>query len=175
MRSAPDIDALTITTIRTLAINAVGAANSGHPGTPMAMAPAAHCLWHRHLRSDPADPIWPNRDRFVLSVGARLDAPVCAAAPGGGAGGRCRLRARRPAVGHARRHPPVPSTRQPLPGPSRVPAGRPAWKPPPGRSGRGSRRASAWRSRHAGRRLDSTGPIFRCSTTTSTPSAATAV
>src|SRR5207248_1738296 len=48
---------------------AVQQANSGHPGTPMAMAPVAYALWQRHLRFDPSDPIWPNRDRFVLSMG----------------------------------------------------------------------------------------------------------
>src|SRR5438128_863635 len=58
-----------VNTIRTLAMDAVQAANSGHPGTPMAMAPVAYCLWQRHLRFDPDDPIWPNRDRFVLSMG----------------------------------------------------------------------------------------------------------
>ena len=50
-------------------MDAVQAANSGHPGTPMAMAPVVYCLWQRFLRFDPQDPIWPNRDRFVLSVG----------------------------------------------------------------------------------------------------------
>ena len=50
-------------------MDAVQAANSGHPGTPMAMAPVAYCLWQRFLRFDPDDPIWPNRDRFVLSAG----------------------------------------------------------------------------------------------------------
>ena len=64
-----DPDALAITTIRTLCMDAVEAANSGHPGTPMAMAPVAYTLWQRFLRFDPADPIWPNRDRFVLSAG----------------------------------------------------------------------------------------------------------
>jgi transketolase len=63
------IDELAITTIRTLAIDAVQAANSGHPGTPMAMAPVAYTLWQEFLRFDPHDPIWPNRDRFVLSAG----------------------------------------------------------------------------------------------------------
>jgi transketolase len=62
-------DALAITTIRTLCMDAVEAAKSGHPGTPMAMAPVAYTLWQRFLRFDPADPIWPNRDRFVLSAG----------------------------------------------------------------------------------------------------------
>ena len=64
-----DIDQLCINTIRTLSIDAIEKANSGHPGTPMALAPLAYTLWQRYLRFDPADPIWPNRDRFVLSAG----------------------------------------------------------------------------------------------------------
>ena len=64
-----DIDQLCINTIRTLSIDAIQKAESGHPGTPMAMAPVAYTLWQRFLRFDPADPIWPNRDRFVLSAG----------------------------------------------------------------------------------------------------------
>src|SRR5271157_5267951 len=60
---------LAINTIRTLSIDAVQQAKSGHPGTPMALAPVAYCLWQRFLRFDPEHPIWPNRDRFVLSVG----------------------------------------------------------------------------------------------------------
>jgi transketolase len=63
------IDQLCINTIRTLAMDAVQAANSGHPGTPMALAPVVYCLFQRVLRFDPGHPIWPNRDRFVLSVG----------------------------------------------------------------------------------------------------------
>ncbi len=66
---AQDIDQLCINTIRTLSIDAIEKANSGHPGTPMALAPVAYTLWQRFLRFDPADPIWPNRDRFVLSAG----------------------------------------------------------------------------------------------------------
>ncbi|HEY5976683.1 MAG TPA: transketolase [Solirubrobacterales bacterium] len=66
---AQDIDQLCINTIRTLSIDAIQKANSGHPGTPMALAPTAYTLWQRHLRFDPADPIWPGRDRFVLSAG----------------------------------------------------------------------------------------------------------
>jgi transketolase len=62
-------DLLVINTIRTLAMDAVQAANSGHPGTPMALAPVVYCLWQDFLRFDPEDPIWPNRDRFVLSNG----------------------------------------------------------------------------------------------------------
>jgi len=64
-----DLDELCINTIRTLSIDAIQKANSGHPGTPMAMAPVAYALWQRFLRFDPHDPIWPNRDRFVLSAG----------------------------------------------------------------------------------------------------------
>ena len=63
------LDQLCINTIRTLSMDAVQAANSGHPGTPMALAPVAYCLWQHFLRFDPDDPIWPNRDRFVLSNG----------------------------------------------------------------------------------------------------------
>jgi transketolase len=63
------IDQLTINTIRTLAMDAVQQANSGHPGTPMALAPVAYALWLNQLRFDPDQPQWPNRDRFVLSCG----------------------------------------------------------------------------------------------------------
>jgi transketolase len=65
----PSIEKLAVDTIRTLSMDAVQAANSGHPGTPMAMAPVAYCLWQRFLRFDPLDPTWANRDRFVLSIG----------------------------------------------------------------------------------------------------------
>jgi transketolase len=64
-----NIDQLSINTIRTLAMDAVQKANSGHPGTPMALAPVGYVLWQRVLRFDPDDPIWPNRDRFILSNG----------------------------------------------------------------------------------------------------------
>ncbi|HEX6729242.1 MAG TPA: hypothetical protein VF074_04485 [Pyrinomonadaceae bacterium] len=63
------LDQLCIDTIRTLSIDAVEQAKSGHPGTPMALAPLVYTIWHRVMRFDPADPIWPNRDRFVLSNG----------------------------------------------------------------------------------------------------------
>src|SRR3954453_10380851 len=64
-----DIDQLCVDTIRTLSMDAVEKAQSGHPGTPMSMAPVAYELWQNHLRYDPADPVWPNRARFVLSAG----------------------------------------------------------------------------------------------------------
>ncbi|HEX7428134.1 MAG TPA: transketolase [Mycobacterium sp.] len=62
-------DTIAINTIRTLCMDAIQRANSGHPGTPMGVAPVAYTLWQRFLRFDPTDPIWPNRDRFVLSEG----------------------------------------------------------------------------------------------------------
>jgi transketolase len=68
-KSSADLDRLSIDTIRTLSMDAVQKANSGHPGTPMALAPVAYHLWQNHMRYDPAEPLWPNRDRFVLSVG----------------------------------------------------------------------------------------------------------
>jgi transketolase len=64
-----DLDQLAINTIRTLSIDAVERAKSGHPGTPMALAPLVYTIWNRVMRFDPKDPIWPNRDRFVLSNG----------------------------------------------------------------------------------------------------------
>jgi transketolase len=67
--TAEPLDQLCINTIRTLAMDAVQAANSGHPGTPMALAPVIYTLWQHFLRLDPDDPVWPNRDRFVLSNG----------------------------------------------------------------------------------------------------------
>ncbi|MEE8302822.1 MAG: transketolase [Candidatus Tectomicrobia bacterium] len=69
MATERSVDQLCINTIRTLCMDAVQQANSGHPGTPMALAPVVYCLWQHFLRFDPNDPIWPNRDRFVLSVG----------------------------------------------------------------------------------------------------------
>ena len=65
----PDLDQLCIDTIRTLCIDAIETARSGHPGTPIGIAPVTYTLWQRFLRFDPSDPIWPNRDRFVLSAG----------------------------------------------------------------------------------------------------------
>jgi transketolase len=60
---------LAVNTIRTLSIDAVQAAKSGHPGTPMALAPLVYTIWNRAMNFDPQHPIWPNRDRFVLSNG----------------------------------------------------------------------------------------------------------
>src|SRR6202789_3416660 len=67
--TAQQLDTLSINTIRTLAIDAVQQANSGHPGAPMGLAPVAYCLWQGVFRLRPPDPTWLNRDRFVLSNG----------------------------------------------------------------------------------------------------------
>jgi transketolase len=67
--TSEELDQLAINTIRTLSIDAVQQAKSGHPGTPMALAPLVYTIWNRVVRFDPQDPIWPNRDRFVLSNG----------------------------------------------------------------------------------------------------------
>src|SRR5579864_6529987 len=69
LATGQQLDTLSINTIRTLAIDAVQQANSGHPGAPMGLAPVAYCLWQEYLRYDPENPLWPNRDRFVLSAG----------------------------------------------------------------------------------------------------------
>ena len=69
LATGKQLDTLCINTIRTLAMDAVQQANSGHPGAPMALAPVTYSLWQQFLRYDPADPVWPNRDRFVLSNG----------------------------------------------------------------------------------------------------------
>src|SRR5262250_2741606 len=67
--TSQELDELAINTIRTLSIDAVQQAKSGHPGTPMALATLVYTIWNRVMRFDPQDPIWPNRDRFVLSNG----------------------------------------------------------------------------------------------------------
>src|SRR5579885_3484412 len=67
--TSKQLDTLSINTIRTLSMDAVQKANSGHPGAPMALAPVAYTLWQNFLRFDPQDPIWPDRDRFILSNG----------------------------------------------------------------------------------------------------------
>jgi transketolase len=69
LATSQQLDTLCINTIRTLSMDAVQKANSGHPGTPMALAPVAYTLWQQFLKYDPSDPIWPNRDHFVLSNG----------------------------------------------------------------------------------------------------------
>ena len=118
--AAKPLEQLAINTIRTLSMDAVEAAKSGHPGTPMALAPVAYVLWNEVLRYDPAQPGWPNRDRFVLSCGhaSMLLYSVLHLA------GVKQLDRRRPADRRAGRvvgfDPPVPPVEQPLPRPSRT-------------------------------------------------------
>jgi transketolase len=101
------IDQLCVNTIRTLAMDAVQAANSGHPGTPMALAPVVYCLWQRVLHFDPSHPIWPNRDRFVLSVGHA--SMLLYAALERSAGGQPQVRNTWPIVGDAGRYQELPT------------------------------------------------------------------
>jgi hypothetical protein len=88
-----DLDLLSINTIRTLSIDAVQQAKSGHPGTPMALAPLVYTLWNRVMRFDPQDPSWPNRDRFVLQRSC-LDVVVVRTASDRDAGGERRIQTR---------------------------------------------------------------------------------
>ena len=128
-----DIEQLSIDTIRTLSMDAVQKANSGHPGTPMALAPLAYLLYPRILRHNPPNPHWPDRDRFVLSAGHASHAPVLDAAPH-----RLRPLARGPQA--------LPPVGLDDAGPPRVPPHRRASRSRPARSARASRTASAWRS-----------------------------
>src|SRR4051812_13357786 len=139
------LDQLCVNTIRTLSIDAIQQANSGHPGTPMAMAPVVYTLWQRFLRFDPEHPIWPNRDRFVLSAGhasmllySMLHLTgVKAVNPKYETLGepRCRWTTSRPSVSSTASAPATQST-----------AGPRAWRRPPGRWARAWPTASAWRS-----------------------------
>ncbi|NLC84161.1 MAG: transketolase, partial [Ruminococcaceae bacterium] len=69
MVRSKELDQLAINSIRVLSMDAVQKANSGHPGTPIGAAPMAYTLWSEVMRHNPGNPAWPNRDRFVLSVG----------------------------------------------------------------------------------------------------------
>jgi len=146
--------------IRALAMDAVQQANSGHPGMPMGMAEIAEVLWNRHLRHNPANPAWSNRDRFVLSNGhgsmllyallhlTGYDLPLA------------ELKRFR------QLHSKTPGTRST--------AARPGSRPPPGRLARASRTRSAWRSPRNCSPRNSTGPASTSSTTIPTFSWATA-
>ena len=102
----PDgLDQLAVDTIRTLCIDMIEAADSGHPGTPIGIAPVTYTLWQRFLRYDPTDPIWPNRDRYVLSSGHASSLLWSMLHLTRRAGGRTRLRGARRGGGLARRHP----------------------------------------------------------------------
>ena len=144
------LDELCVNTIRTLSMDAVQKANSGHPGhADGARAARLRALHAGHAATRPSDPDWPDRDRFVLSLRARVDAPVLDAVPD-------RLRRSRSttsstSASSARRPPGTPST-----------ATRRASRPPPARSARASRPPSAWRCRaHARRALQPRRPRDR--------------
>ena len=172
-RASPSFDELTINTIRTLTLDAVEKAASGHPGTPMGMAPVGYVLWSRFLRYDPDRPDWPNRDRFVLSVGHASLLLYSLLHLSGvreiDANGR---HTGQPAVSLDDlrqfrqldfKTPAIPNIASP-----------PASKRPPARSVRVAGIRSEWRSRNAGSPSISIATAPRCSTTTSTPCAATA-
>ena len=155
-------------------MDAIQAANSGHPGTPMGIAPVAYTLWQRFLRFDPADPIWPNRDRFVLSEGHASAllwsllhlTGVRAVDPDYEILGT-------PAVEHGRPEG-VPPARLALPGPSRVPLDqRRRGDHRPARPGGRDLGGDGDRGPVAGRPLQPRR-LHRCSTSTSTPWPATA-
>ena len=107
-----ELDQLAINTIRTLSIDAVQQANSGHPGTPMALAPLVYTIWNRVMRFDPQDPIWPNRDRFVLSNGHASMLLWSVLHLTGTQAVNAEYERVGQAVGDARRHPPFPPARQ---------------------------------------------------------------
>ena len=165
-----DIATLCINTIRTLSIDAVQAANSGHPGTPMALAPVAYVLWNRVMRFDPAGPdlAEPRPLRALATATRRCCCTRCCTSPASRRSIPSTRCSATPSVTlddirHFRQlgsqRPGIPSTAA-----SRASRRRPA------RSGRASRRASAWRSRRSGSPRATTGPASRSSTTTSTRS-----
>ena len=117
------MDQLAINTIRTLSMDAVQAAKSGHPGTPMALAPLVYTLWNRVLRFDPQDPIWPNRDRFVLSNGHASMLLWSILHLTGVQAVNAEYEKTRPAFGNARRHPALSPARQQGAGPPGIPLG----------------------------------------------------
>ena len=169
-----EVDQLCINTIRTLSIDAVQQAKSGHPGTPMALAPLVYTIWNRVMRFDPQDPIWPNRDRFVLSNGHAsmlLWSVLHLTRTQAVNADYERLGQPSVTLDDIRRFRQLDSK---APGPPRVPLGlgrrdhdRPA------RAGRRHERGHGHRAR-SGSPTGTTGPASRSSTTTSTPSAATA-
>jgi transketolase len=153
-------------------MDAVQQAKSGHPGTPMALAPVVYCLWQRVLRFDPEHPIWPNRDRFVLSVGHASMLLYSMLHLTGVQGRQSEVRNARRLVGHARRHQTVPQLDSNAPA-TRSTAGR--RRRDDHRSARqglatsvGMAIAERWLASYFNR------PASSCSTTTSTHCVATA-
>ena len=165
------LDQLSINCIRTLSIDAVQQANSGHPGTPMALAPLVYTLWNRVMRFDPKDPIWPNRDRFHALQRSCLDAAVVGAPSHRHPRGERRIRTARGARGFARRHQALPSTRQQGSGSPRVPLGVGCRGHHRTASARASPPAWAWPSPRRGSPTATIARTSRSSATTSTRSA----
>ena len=158
------LDQLCINTIRTLSMDAVQAANSGHPGTPMALAPVAYYLWQRYLRFDPADPDLAEPRPLRALQRPRLDAALQPAAPHRRAGRRSRS-TRCSASPRSASTTSSASASSTASAPAiRSTAGRRASRPPPARSARASPPASAWPSPAAGWRRATTSPTSRCST-----------
>ncbi len=160
---------LAINTIRTLAMDAVEAAKSGHPGTPMALAPVAYVLFNEFLRYDPARPFWPNRDRFVLSCGhaSMLLYAVLHLAGGQTAAEATRIQSR-----------PWPSRWTKSAGSdsfivvvlvTRNTPTRRGWRRQPDHWGKGQAIASGWRSRSCGWPSISIAMATRCLTIACTP------
>jgi transketolase len=166
------MDQLAINTIRTLSMDAVQAANSGHPGTPMALAPLVYTLWNRVMRFDPQDPIWPGRDRFVLSNG-HASMLLWSALH---LTGTCTVNSDYERLGEPSVT--LDDIRRFRQWGSKAP-GHPEYRMVSGvetttaRSARASRPAS-WQSASAGSPIVTTSRASSCSTTTPTPSAATA-
>jgi transketolase len=173
--TSAQLDQLAINCIRTLSIDAVQRAKSGHPGTPMALAPLVYTIWNRVLRFDPKDPIWPGRDRFVLSNGhASMLLWSILYLTGTRAVKAEYERLGTPAVtlddisvgsgNSTARHPDILNI-----------IGYRESRRPPARWVKGSLPASAWRSRENGSPAATTSPISTSSITTFTPSVTTAV
>ena len=169
-----DTDRLAIDTIRTLAIDAVQKAKSGHAGAPMGFAPVAYTVWQDFLRYDPADPLWANRDRFVLSNGHAcllLYALIHLAGVSGRMAKKKSPTRPRSASTTSRASARSTALRRAI----RNTAAPPALRPRPARSAKAAATASAWRSPRAGSAPITIGRISRCSTSMFTRSAATAI
>ena len=162
--TSEELDQLAINTIRTLSIDAVQQANSGHPGTPMALAPLVYVIWNEVMRFDPQDPIWPNRDRFVSVERPRLDAAVVRVVSDRHARGERAVRATRRARGHARRHSPFPPARQQSSGASGISFGL----------GRGGDDRSA-RSGHRHQRRHGHRAQMACAAVTTSPASISSI
>ena len=169
-----DLDQLSINTIRTLSMDAVQQAKSGHPGTPMAMAPVVYTLWQRFLRFDPDEPDLAESRSLRAVDRSCLDAALFDAPPGRCEVGQSEVRGLgTPAVSlddirHFRQ------LDSKCPGTSRIPSDVRRRDDDRSARDRAWRPASGWRWRRDGWRRTSTGPASRCSTTTSTRSAETA-